>query len=191
MRVADSLEPSPFPSLEVLWPIYDRKLCAVLGLSRVVFGESIDKVIKRGPHVVRNLPDDDAQHERRLGAGEVHEFSRLAGRLRFEIQPRGLALFVDKGVTTPPEISKVFLCPIEPSEGVIKRMGHEVCSAYGKEAANAEGPRNPDLQAQRLSPRPEESRRAGTKEVTPPPPEEVASKTKPARQRGGYSATRT
>src|SRR6266508_6088905 len=69
-------------------------------------------------------------------------------------------------------------------------LSHGVYSAYEEKTAHAERRGDSGAEAQRLSPRPEESHRA--RKITPQtPPEEVGSKTKPARRRGGYSATRT
>jgi hypothetical protein len=68
-------------------------------------------------------------------------------------------------------------------------LGHEVDLGYGRQTADAQGPRDSGPEAGRLPARLEKGRQA--RKVTPPPPEEVASKTALARRRGGYSARRT
>lgn len=66
---------------------------------------------------------------------------------------------------------------------------HEVALRYGRQTEDTQGSRDPGSKAQRLSSRFEESRHI--REVTPSPPEELASRTAPVRRRGGYCAKRT
>lgn len=121
MRAVDALEPSLFPSPEVVWSIYDRKLCARLGFPAVENGERVDQIVESSTKVIDHLSDPDASIEQDdaicIGGNFDLHFAEVLRVWRVEFDTESVTLRVQKRRNSDFQILKMFACPLYTKEG--------------------------------------------------------------------------
>jgi len=121
------------PTRESLWRLFDRKLGSFLGLPGVTLSEPIDQVIERSAQVISDLADQDAENSRHVHVRVAYLDAGAADRADLDTLVVVLAERADSNL----KITKVFPCPVYPSESAVKRMRHGVfrprgCSAVAR-----------------------------------------------------------
>jgi hypothetical protein len=108
-------------SSEILFRVYNRKLCAVLLNAGIELGELENEVIQSTPQVIANLPyqNADAQGGWHVEGADQQETVR---GIRLEFDANGSFVLPERLGQTLPQIDKVFLCPRYSFERAIEYM---------------------------------------------------------------------
>lgn len=124
MRGVESLEP-PFLNgqREAILGVINRKLRAILNLTRVENGERIDEIVETGAEIVNGFPTKNAS-EWRNWRGKCEDW--LSG-VRIVLD-RSIIRVVVSAETIDQEFKflQVFPCPLYSEIGVIERLAHEI-----------------------------------------------------------------
>lgn len=129
MRPADTSEAGRYVVCEFLRRVVNRKLSAVLGDAGVLAGELKDQVVESGSQIVTNLPQDDADDQRRAWKEERGPMMNAVRRVRVEIETNGLKIILPKGGDVPSQLGKMFLCPIDPLKSAVEWVGRNHAAA--------------------------------------------------------------
>ena len=113
-------KPLSLPPREVLFSVFDRKLCSLWGVSRVKAGKGKDEVLQRGAKVIADLSNKDA--ELRGDRDWRHREADQIRSIRVEIGETDLFVRLPERFNLPFQISKVFSCPTNPLESAVKQM---------------------------------------------------------------------
>lgn len=128
MGCIDPLEPHFRPPRKVLFPVYDRKLRAVLSNAGVMFGEFKDEIIEGAPKIVTNFTDQDSYSHGYKRICGTHEFE-IVRRIRIELGDNFIFLLPQCMDYPLPQISNVFVCPPHAFKAAIELMScHDMIS---------------------------------------------------------------
>jgi hypothetical protein len=167
--------------------IKDGEACrAFIRPSAVREDQLPDEMIEGRSQLIDDFPGDDREFCKHIiRYGSLNNI--LSGS---QIVVTTDAVRLDSAPNFMPQFFEVLLGPFDLSPIAFQIRRHGVNSAYDQQAEDAQGGRDSHSEAERLSSQSEESH--PPREITPLPPlAEVASRTTPARQRGGYTATNT
>jgi hypothetical protein len=151
-----------------------------------------DKQVKSGTGVVSKISDDDADFVVRPNALGF-SYDDIVRGIPVSLNDKGVGFHCHESIYNAFDRVEMLLCPAKlqswPDE-----MTHVLHSTHGKrgqsgQAEDVQGPRDTHTQSARLHGELEEG--GETQGITASPPEEVKSRTAPARRLGGYTAKRT
>src|SRR5262249_40875003 len=149
-----------------LWGIpVDREVGRVARSDPILSHEFPRQIIEAGPQILETV----SKHCRQMRLRGFDNSDSVDSFVSIILKHKSAEVSLLQPVSSfVIESAEVFLGPIEFHPSRVKRVTHEVDSAYGEEAetAHAEGCGDPGPEARRLPSQPEESRRA--REITPP-----------------------
>jgi hypothetical protein len=127
MREAHAFEPGRYVPRKFLWRIVNRKLGILLGRARIELSEFEDEIIQGGAQVITDLAKYDADNRSRTWEDVGVSLIGAIRRIRLEVELNRLNIILPETVGAPLQISKMFLCPIDPLRSAIEwvaRMNH-------------------------------------------------------------------
>ncbi len=192
----------PLLPTEVLFRIYNDKLCVIYDRFGVKAGQLINQVVQSGPKVVNHISDESANSE---GSGLVDDARGSPdGNSTLSPLDNGIPHVIIQGDTIGYDLCErrneglqgvqVLVCPVDPLISAIQLV-HDVYLPHGRQtyAEDPTGQGNPSPNKRGLGDNSGEGSEAHSGEAlnSPSPHEEVASQKTPGRRRGASTSKHT
>jgi hypothetical protein len=113
------------PTPKDIWVILNRELGSMLHGTRIEGREVENEIVKGGPKVIGDFPNEDTDDVGRL----VHLRPMLRDLCVVQMLGSKLSLRFPKRADFNIEVRQVFFCPLDSLEGAMERAGHTFLSS--------------------------------------------------------------